>query len=137
MVASLYIYILSILIWIMDFLCDLLTISRIPFFCELKKYLYNLTGITIKKNFFADRGFRYINPQNISIGNNCSFGHYNKFWAFSPIEIGDYVQTALNLTIVSGGHNTSNYEPLNNQKVIIEEELDWCKCNYFRGCDDW
>jgi len=127
-VASFYNFVFGQLIWSSNYLCDLLTIEKIPILSNIKKYIYVFLGISIKGNFFADKGFRFINPRNISVGENCSFGHYNKIWAFAPITIGDYVQTALNVTIVSGGHNPSNYEPLKNQQVIIEGE-NWIGAN--------
>lgn len=91
--------------------------------------LLRLWGAQIEIPSFIDYGFKFYNLKNIKIGKCCSFGHFNKFWAFCPIEIGDYVQTAIGLTIVSGGHDTSDYSPLlNNQKVIIEGE-NWIGAN--------
>ncbi len=128
MVATFNSFISSHLIWLSNYLCDLLTIEKIPILSNFKKYIYIFFGISIEGNFFAYKGFRFINPRNISIGKNCSFGHYNKIWAFSPVQIGDFVQTALNVTIVSGGHNPFNFEPLKDQQVIIEGE-NWIGAN--------
>lgn len=89
---------------------------------------FKLLGINIKGECFIDRGFRCINPSRIVIGNKCSFGHYNKLWAFDNIIIGDYVQTAIGLTIVAGSHATDSYEPLLNQEVVIEGE-NWIGAN--------
>lgn len=67
--------------------------------------------------------------QNITIGTNCSFGHYNKFWAFAPIKIGDFVQTAIGLTLISGSHQTSSYVSLVSDKAIIIEGENWIGAN--------
>lgn len=95
---------------------------------HIKIFILKLLGLKISSPCFIDRGFRFIKPKNIVIGANCSFGHYNKIWAFDKVTIGDYVQTALGLTIVAGGHNIGNYEPLPNQAVVIEGE-NWIGAN--------
>ncbi|QTE39013.1 acyltransferase [Mucilaginibacter gossypii] len=95
---------------------------------NLKIFLLKLLGVKINYPCFIDRGFRFINPRKISIGSNCSLGHYNKIWAFEEVIIGDYVQTALGLTIVAGGHNNHDYSPLTDQKVTIEGE-NWIGAN--------
>ncbi|TDQ09963.1 acyltransferase [Pedobacter metabolipauper] len=86
-------------------------------------------GIKIGSPSFIDSGFRAYNPKNISIGKSCSFGHYNRLWAFSPIVIGDYVQTAIGLTIVSGSHQTDSYEPLHEGQQVILEGENWIGAN--------
>lgn len=95
---------------------------------NLKIFILKCLGITISSPCFIDRGFRFIYPGNIAIGANCSFGHYNKIWAFDKVIIGDYVQTAIGLTIIAGGHNTSSYEPLTDQVIKIEGE-NWIGAN--------
>ncbi|WP_121812100.1 acyltransferase [Mucilaginibacter kameinonensis] len=95
---------------------------------NLKIFLLKLLGLKINYHCFIDRGFRIIYPRNITIGTNCSLGHYNKIWAFDKVIIGDYVQTAIGLTVIAGGHNTSNYEPLTNQSIKIEGE-NWIGAN--------
>ena len=90
--------------------------------------MLRVTGIRIKSPSFIDIGFRCLHPHNISIGANCSFGHYNKIWAFDKVQIGDYVQTALGLTLVAGGHNINDYSPLPGQGIIIEGE-NWIGAN--------
>jgi acetyltransferase-like isoleucine patch superfamily enzyme len=97
-------------------------------FGNSKIFMLKLIGIKIETPSFIDYGFRFYNPRNITIGKFCSFGHYNKIWAFDKVNIGDYVQTAIGLTIISGGHNTDNYLPLNNQEVNIEGE-NWIGAN--------
>lgn len=107
---------------------DIFTFSFDSRFGNVKSCFLKLAGIKLQGKFFAEIGFRVFNPKNITIGHNCSFGHYNKIWAFNEISIGDHVQTALGLTIISGSHNSSNYEPLLDQKVIIEGE-NWIGAN--------
>jgi acetyltransferase-like isoleucine patch superfamily enzyme len=95
---------------------------------RLKIIILRIIGMKIDNPCFIDNGFRFIKPSNIKIGANCSFGHYNKFWAFDKIIIGNYVQSAIGLTIVAGSHATDSYEPLLNQEVIIEGE-NWIGAN--------
>lgn len=99
------------------------------FFNLLRSFFLKLTGIKIGKNTFIDRGFKFLYPKNITIGKNVSLGHHNKIWAFNKVTIGDYVQSAIGLTIVSGGHDIENYSAIiNNQEVILEGE-NWIGAN--------
>jgi acetyltransferase-like isoleucine patch superfamily enzyme len=109
-------------------LMDVFTFSHETVFNKLRIKLFKLAGLKISGDCFIDYGFRFLYPKNISIGPNCSFGHYNKIWAFDKVIIGEYVQTAIGLTIVAGGHATDSYEPLANQQVIIEGE-NWIGAN--------
>ena len=84
-------------------------------------------------NVFIDAGFRFIKPSNITISAFTSFGHDNHFWAFNPIIIGPYVQTAKDLLIISGTHDSTTFEAINDgQPVVIEagcwieHELPFC-----------
>ena len=98
-------------------------------FSGVKASFLRILGIKISSPVFIDSGFDCRYPRNISIGRNCSFGHYARIWAFHRVEIGDYVQTALGLTIVSGGHSVSDYAPLTaSQEVVIEGE-NWIGAN--------
>jgi acetyltransferase-like isoleucine patch superfamily enzyme len=118
----------NIVLFIIISFLDVFTFNRNTVFNKLRIKIFKTIGIKIKGACFIDYGFRFINPSNIAIGSNCSFGHFNKIWAFDQVHIGDYVQTALGLTIVSGSHATDTYEPLLNQKVIIEGE-NWIGAN--------
>lgn len=80
-------------------------------------------------NLFVDQHFSVHNPQNVKFGNNVSLGHYSKIWAFHPVIFGDYVQTAIGLTIVSGSHDTSNYKPLDTEMKILIEGENWIGAN--------
>ena len=102
---------------------------NISFFRVLRCSLLRVTGLKMKNTSFIDTGFRFLNPGNISIGKNVSLGHYNRIWAFHPIKIGDYVQTAIGVTIISGSHNVDDYHPkLNDQQVSLEGE-NWIGAN--------
>lgn len=107
---------------------DILTLSPQVKISYIKITVFRMLGIKIHGKCFIDVGFRCINPKNVTIGANCSFGHYNKVWAFDKVEFGDYVQTAIGLTIVAGSHETDSYEPLKNQAVLIEGE-NWIGAN--------
>ncbi|PZX19165.1 hypothetical protein LX69_00832 [Breznakibacter xylanolyticus] len=103
-------------------------LSLLPF-NTLKIIILRVWGAKIEMPCFIDYGFKFYNIQNVKIGKYCSFGHFNKFWAFCPIEIGDYVQTAIGLTIVSGGHNTHDYSPLTSGQEIVLEGENWIGAN--------
>jgi acetyltransferase-like isoleucine patch superfamily enzyme len=118
--------ILNKLIFILSCFADLLTFS---FFSRIKYLLLRLCGIRMQYPIFIDHGFRFLNPKNISIGANCSFGHYNKIWAFNKVIIGDYVQTAIGLTIISGGHDPASYITLPDDQDIIIEGENWIGAN--------
>ncbi|HMJ69154.1 MAG TPA: acyltransferase [Cyclobacteriaceae bacterium] len=83
----------------------------------------------ISKPCFVDEGFDCFSPGNISIAKNCSFGHYNRFWAFNKIYIGPYVQTAIGLTLVAGSHDAGSYEPLSSGMDIVIEGENWIGAN--------
>lgn len=107
---------------------ELFTIDT-KLFILFRSFLLRLTGITIKKKCFIDKGFRFLYPKNITIGENVSLGHYNKIWAFNKVYIGDYVQSAIGLTIISGSHNSSDYSPINENQDIILEGENWIGAN--------
>ena len=94
----------------------------------LKIVLLRAMGITLGNNVFIDRGFDCFFPKNITIANHVSLGHFNRLWAFNKIYIGEYVQSAIGLTVIAGSHNPSSYDPLFNQDVIIEGE-NWIGAN--------
>tara|TARA_B100001287_G_C22666660_1_gene523161 strand:+ start:747 stop:1142 length:396 start_codon:yes stop_codon:yes gene_type:complete len=62
-------------------------------------------------------------PYNLSIGRNTSLGHHNHIWAFNPVYIGNYVQTAKDLLIISGTHSVDSFKPLSGPpyNVIVED----------------
>jgi len=122
--------ILTMAIFVMSCIADLFTFHNATSFNRIKIFILRLCGISITYPVFIDWGFRFIHPKNITIGKNCSFGHYNKIWAFNKVIIGDYVHTAIGLTIVSGSHDPSSYVPFtdDSQTVLIEGE-NWIGAN--------
>lgn len=121
-------YIFSFLITLVNFISELFTLNFKPFII-IRSFLLKLLGIKINKNCFIDSGFRFLYPKNITIGKNVSLGHYNRIWAFNKVIIGDYVQTAIGLTIVSGGHHTNDFSPkTQNQEIVLEGE-NWIGAN--------
>lgn len=83
----------------------------------------------IHSTVFIDYAFDCIYPWNITIGKNCSLGHYNKIWAFNTVTLGDYVQTAIGLTIISGSHRSDSYEPINENMNVVLEGENWIGAN--------
>jgi len=81
--------------------------------------LLRQAGIRAPEPFFADRGFRCLYPGNITLGRHVSLGHDNHIWAFLPVRIGAYTQTAKDLLIIAGSHDVNTLEPLAGQDVVI------------------
>ena len=110
-------------------IANFFTISYPLAFSGLKISILRAMGMRISSPCFFDRGFDCISPKNITINKFCSFGHYNKFWAFNKVDIGPYVQSAIGLTIIAGGHNTDDFSPLSeNQDIVVEGET-WIGAN--------
>ncbi|PRY12314.1 acetyltransferase-like isoleucine patch superfamily enzyme [Pontibacter ummariensis] len=110
-------------------LANVCTISYPLPLSGLKCSILRLTGIKIGSPTFIDKGFQCFFPKKITISKNCSFGHYNRIWAFNPVYIGANVQTAIGVTIVSGGHRTDNFAPLeDNQETTLEGD-NWIGAN--------
>lgn len=108
---------------------DVFTFTELKGISNFKIYAYRLLGLKIGFPAFIDYGFRFFNPHNIEIGSFCSFGHFNRLWAFNKIIIGDRVQTAIGLTIVSGSHNTSNFESISDGQEVVLEGENWIGAN--------
>jgi len=99
---------------------DLVTFERPFFLMRIKSSVLRLFGAQIGANTFFDSGFRMLNPQKVQVGKGCTFGHRMKIWAFNHVEIGHYCQTACDLLIISGGHDTASFAPLiTGQEVKI------------------
>ena len=108
-----YYYLLKIVLNLLSIFGNKNIITRI------RVMLLTLLRIKSNGNIFIDYGFDCYAPQNISFGKNVSLGHYNKIWAFDKVTIGNYVQTAIGLTIIAGSHENDTYEPKKNQQVMI------------------
>jgi acetyltransferase-like isoleucine patch superfamily enzyme len=108
---------------------NFVTISyHLPFSCA-KIFFLRSIGMNVSYPCFIDEGFDCMFPSNITISKNCSFGNNNKIWAFNKIYIGSYVQTAIGLTLISGGHATDSFTPqTENQEIILEGE-NWIGAN--------
>lgn len=102
-------------------IADWVTIQYPISFLAPKIGLLKMIGIKIEGNIFADRGFRCFEPHNIWIEECVSMGHDNHIWAFCPVKIGRYTQTAKDLLIISGTHDICSFEglPDHEQKVTI------------------
>jgi acetyltransferase-like isoleucine patch superfamily enzyme len=85
----------------------------------IKNRLLKFAGMKLQHPAFIDRGFRCINPDKIEIGSHVSLGHDNHIWAFSPVKIGQYTQTAKDLLIIAGSHDVASFKSLPNQDVTI------------------
>ncbi|WP_372757943.1 DapH/DapD/GlmU-related protein [Mariniflexile sp.] len=121
-------YLLSTFSSILNFISEFFVLN-LESCNRIRSFILKLAGIQIEDKCFIDKGFRFIYPKNITIGKNVSLGHYNKIWAFNKVYIGDYVQSAIGLTIVSGSHNIDDYGPITeNQEVVLEGE-NWIGAN--------
>ena len=113
---------------ILNIISELFAIE-LNFFILLRSFILRITGIHIEGKCFIDKGFRFLYPKNIFMGNNIALGHNNKIWAFNKVHIGDYVQSAMGLTMISGSHNSDDYNPISeNQEIVLEGE-NWIGAN--------
>jgi|SaaInl8_200m_RNA_FD_contig_31_1511664_length_4039_multi_11_in_0_out_0_5 acetyltransferase-like isoleucine patch superfamily enzyme len=87
----------------------------------LRRILLKFARIKGEGNVFIDYGFDFYNSKNITIKKNVSIGHYNRIWAFDKVSIGNYVQTAIGLTIVAGSHENDTFASKRNQQVIVSD----------------
>ena len=80
---------------------------------ERKNRILRLTGIKIGIHAGIDEGFYIINglEKNLKFGDYSSAGCNFRVHAFDKIDIGKFVMIAADVTLVNGGHRTSNYEP--------------------------
>lgn len=101
------------------FLANLVTVEHFRSICSIKNNLLRLAGIKIDDIVFIDRGFKCLNATNIRIEKYVSMGHDNHIWAFAPVSIGCYTQTAKDLLIISGSHDLASFESLPDQNVVI------------------
>lgn len=110
-------------------LANLTTVSHPFALAKVKISILRLLGLRISGPCFIDYGFDCLGPKNIFIHERCSFGHYNRFWAFNKITIGPYVQTAIGMTLIAGSHRTNSYEPLSENQDIVLEGENWVGAN--------
>ena len=104
----------------------LIPCTKISLFNFFKLSLLRFLGLNVpSNNVFIDAGFRFIKPSNITISAFTSFGHDNHFWAFNPIIIGPYVQTAKDLLIISGTHDLTTFEAINDGQPVVIEAGCW------------
>ena len=103
---------------------SLLYLSRISSLLSfLRCILFRFLGAKIASPVFIDSGFQCYIPRNLTIQKYTSLGHHNHIWAFNPVHIGRYVQTAKDLLIISGTHCVDSFKPLSGPSlhVIIED----------------
>lgn len=93
--------------------------GRLRLTAYLQKMLLIINGASVSGKVFLDRGVLLVSAHNISFGKSVSLGHNNRILAFNKVQIGDYVQTAIGLTIVAGTHDKSSYESLSRQEIKI------------------
>jgi acetyltransferase-like isoleucine patch superfamily enzyme len=86
---------------------------------RFKCILLRAGGIKIIGVAFLDRGFRCIQPHNITIEDKVSLGHDNHIWAFTPVRIGHHTMSAKDLLIISASHDANTFEPIAGQEIEI------------------
>ena len=102
------------------YLANVITLEYPRQLSHIKNYMLKIAGLQLESSaFFIDRGFRCVQPENIWIEKYVSLGHDNHLWAFSPVKIGRYTQTAKDLLIIAGSHDVDTFQSLPNQEVII------------------
>lgn len=78
-------------------------------FYKLKKYKI---AKPIYNNYSYFQGVNIVNPVNVSIGNNCSFGGKVQLQAYDKIEIGDNCMFAYGTVLATATHDL-NMHPMN------------------------
>lgn len=102
-------------------LVNFCAVEHSPFWQKIRKVvLTKYLNTSCQGRIFIDQGFDCLYPQNIEFGDAVSLGHYNRIWAFAPVKVGKYVQTALGVTLVSGSHDTASYTSLPADAMAIE-----------------
>ena len=69
--------------------------------------------IDFGKNIYFNEVPFILKPENISLGDNCSFGENTKFYNHTSIKIGDDFLGAPGISFLTGGHNPETYENIN------------------------
>lgn len=100
-------------------LANLINYGNEQHWYKLKNLLLRNAGLKIGKVVHVSSGFECIMPKNIELSDNISIGHNNVFWAFDKIKIGQFVQTARDVSIVAGSHESDIFKPKANQQVTI------------------
>jgi len=104
-----------VLIW----LANQFTMDRPRWLCRIKNGLLRCAGVHVPNNVFIDHGFQCLSPGNITIEENVSLGHDNHIWAFTPVRIGRFTQTAKDLLLISGSHEIDSFAPAASQEIVI------------------
>lgn len=87
---------------------------------DRKNYVLRRAGISIGKNVAIDRGFDYLpnNATNIQIADHAVIGINAKFWNYDEITIGKFCMFAADVTLVNGGHQTSDLSPFSGPLIV-------------------
>lgn len=102
-------------------------LGRFLRFCVLKVYLKHI------ESYYIAEGLTIVCPQNISIGRNTTITELVQLIGGGGIEIGDWVDIAHGVSIVSSDHGFSSslehirLQNLNHGKVVIENDV-WIGC---------
>jgi len=102
-------------------------IDKVPNYSEKawdikRKYLRRL-GFKIAEGVAIDRGFEFVRPQGISVGDWTSIGKNFKCYNYNDVIIGNFCLIAGEVQINNGGHQTDDYVPFSG--VIKIEDGVW------------
>lgn len=92
---------------------------------RLKCKFLRFCGAKIGQNVYIGSDFFVINPQNLTIGNNCIINNNNSLCCWNRINIGDNSFTSINVTFVAGSHDISSYADLCTGQDISVESGCW------------
>ena len=99
------------------------SLSFIP--SKVRAKLYGMFLRSIGKNVFIANNFHCIHPENVSIGSNVFINHHVELSTHSsPIIIGDNVQLAPYVTLMSAMHEYANTDiPMIQQTGFISKPI--------------
>ena len=83
--------------------------------------------IDFGRNIYFNKVPFILKPENIFLGDNCSFGENTKFYNHTTIRIGDNFLGAPGISFLTGGHNPETLEGIT--KPIVIGKGCWCAYN--------
>lgn len=110
-------------------LASFLSLNSMSIFMPVKVAILKLTLMRMGQKIYIESGFKFYMAKNIKLSSNVALGHDNSIWAFHPVRIGNWVQTARGLTIITGSHDVGSFAPkMDRQEVVLEGE-NWIGAN--------
>lgn len=81
-------------------------------------WLLRLMGIRVGNGVHLNEQLYFLHGFNIEIGRKCNLGAFLKIVDYEPVSIGDNVLMSNNVTIISGSHNTIDFNAIKGPVII-------------------